>query len=109
MVPDILCYFLCLTCVLLLLTLLVSFGQTLQENEWQQNGRQDVLFSYIESEEELSSLERDEVRRLGTIALWGSQDIPKAVFDGQLVFGTADETARDLLYLQLSAGGGAER
>ena len=33
MVPDILCYFLCLTCVLLLLTLLVSFGQTLQENE----------------------------------------------------------------------------
>lgn len=104
MVPDILCYFLCLTCVLLLLTLLVSFGQTLRENEWQQNGRQDVLFSYIESEEELSSLERDEVRRLGTIALWGSQDIPKAVFDGQLVFGTADEAARDLLYLQLSAG-----
>ena len=103
-VPDILCYFLCLTCVLLLLTLLGSFGQTLRENEWRQNGRQDVLFSYIESEEELTALKREKVRRLGTVALWGSQDIPKAVFNGQLVFGTMDETARDLVYLQISEG-----
>ena len=103
-VPDIVCYFLCLTCVLLVTTLMLSYGQTLRENTWQQNGKQDVLFSYIENEADFDALRHSDVRQVGKVTLWGSQNIPKAIFDGQLVFGTADETARDLLFLQISQG-----